>query len=244
MALLFLHAFPLDASMWEPQLEEFGRFEVVAPNFPGFGGTPPADSPTIDSAAEAAVAALREAGLERAVVVGLSMGGYVALALHRRYPQLVSGLVLANTRAGADDQVGKERRYALAERLRNEGNAFLVDNPPALLAPDAPGELETRIKGIIAAQPAEAIAAASVAMAERVDSTPDLATITVPTLVITGEKDTLIPPDASKPMADAIPNARYEVISGAGHLTNLEAPERFNALLRDHLHRVDQAHTA
>jgi pimeloyl-ACP methyl ester carboxylesterase len=109
-----------------------------------------------------------------------------------------------------------------------------------LLSPEAPGELVTLVKNIIAAQPAEAIAAASLGMAQRPDSTPDLETITVPTLVITGEHDTLIPPEATKPLADGIANARYEVIEGAGHLTNLQAPEEFNALLERHVERVAQ----
>jgi pimeloyl-ACP methyl ester carboxylesterase len=164
------------------------------------------------------------------------MGGYVAFALWRRHRELVSGLVLSNTKAGADDEAGKERRRQLAERLRNEGN-FLADNPPPLLSADAPPELWDRVKEIVRAQPAEAIAAAALGMAERPDSTPDLAGIDVPTLVVTSTGDTLIPPEATTPMADQIPGARLEIIQGAGHLSNLEAPEDFNGLLIEHLAR-------
>jgi pimeloyl-ACP methyl ester carboxylesterase len=237
--LLLLHAFPLDASMWAPQVEVLeASIQVVAPNFPGFGGEPPAgDVLTMDAAADHAVRSLRDRGIDRVVVCGLSMGGYVAQALWRRHREIVSGLVLANTRAGADDEAGKARRRELAERLKREGN-FLADSPPPLLSADAPAELWDRVKGIIRAQPPEAIAAASLGMAERPDSAFELATIDVPTLVITADGDTLIPPEATTPMADQIPGARLEVIEGAGHLSSLEASAEFNRLLQEHLLRV------
>jgi len=237
--LLLLHAFPLDASMWEPQIAALrNEVTVVAPNFPGFGGAPLSGSVlTMDQAAEEAAAALADAGIDRAVVCGLSMGGYVAFAFWRRHSDRVAGLVLANTKSGADDEAGRERRRALAERLRTEGNAFLVDAPPPLLSSDAQAELWERVKRVIAEQPAEAIAAASLGMAERPDSTGDLAGITVPTLVITSTGDTLIPPEATSPMADQIPGAHLDVIDGAGHLSNLEAPDVFNKVVRAHLVR-------
>ena len=238
--ILFIHAFPLDSSMWEPQLEEFGKqTKVVAVDLPGFGAAEAAGNVmSMDEAAAAAAKTAREAGIERALVVGLSMGGYVALALWRRHRDVVAGLLLANTKAEADDEVGKERRRALADRLDSEGNGFMVESPPPLLSEAAPGELLTRVKNIIASQPAASIAAASRGMAGRPDSTPDLAGIDVPVVVVTGSKDTLIPPEATKPLADGIRNASYEVIEGAGHLSNLEAPERFNEILRGMLERA------
>jgi pimeloyl-ACP methyl ester carboxylesterase len=238
--IVFIHAFPLDASMWAPQVEELGRdATVIAPNLPGFGGEPPrGEVMTMSGAAEHVFGAARGAGVDRAVVCGLSMGGYVALALWRQHPELVSGLVLANTRAEADDEAGKERRRQLAARLRAEGSGFLVESPPPLLSDEADGELVTLVKNIIAGQTADAIAAAALGMAERPDSTGDLTGITVPTLVITSSKDTLIPPEATRPLAEGITNARFEVIEGAGHLSNLQAPREFNRLLREHLERV------
>jgi pimeloyl-ACP methyl ester carboxylesterase len=191
----------------------------------------------MDAAADAGIAAMDANGLDGAVVCGLSMGGYAALALWRRHPERVRGLVLANTRSGADDDAGRERRLALAERLRAEGNGFLVESPPPLLSAGASADLWDRVKGIIAAQPAEAIAAASAGMAARPDSTSDLAGISVPVLVVTSTGDTLIPPEATTPMADQIPGASLQVIDGAGHLSNLESPEAFTDLVRGHLHR-------
>jgi pimeloyl-ACP methyl ester carboxylesterase len=237
--LLLLHAFPLDASMWEAQITALGGdLIVVAPNFPGFGGAPlSGDVLSMDTAADVAADAVRSAGLQRVVVCGLSMGGYVALAYWRRHRDGVLGMLLANTRAGADDDAGKERRRALADRLEAEGNEFLATGPPPLLSDTAPPDLWERVKGVIRAQPAAAIAAASRGMAERPDSTPDLATIDVPTVVVTSTGDTLIPPEASTPMADQIPEAKLEVIGGAGHLSNLEAPDEFDRVLREHLAR-------
>ncbi|HEX2088378.1 MAG TPA: alpha/beta hydrolase, partial [Actinomycetota bacterium] len=190
--LLLIHAFPLDASMWEPQITGLPGVALAAPNLPGFGGTPLSEGTlTMDAAADAVAEAASREGLDRVVVCGLSLGGYVAFAFWRRHQDRVSGLVLANTRAVADDEEGKQRRLALAERLRSEGNV-LVDNPPPLLSEGASEELWDRVKGIIARQPAEAIAAVSTGMAERPDSTGDLGGIDVPTLVITSTGDTLI----------------------------------------------------
>lgn len=238
--VLLIHAFPLDASMWEPQRQAFAaETKVVAVNLPGFGGAASAgEVMTMSAAADVAAAAARDAGLARALVVGLSMGGYVALALWRQHPGLVAGFVFANTKAEADDEAGKERRRQLAARLRAEGNGFMVASPPPLLSEQPPPGLLDQVKGIIAKQPAASIAAAALGMAERPDSTPDLASITVPTLVITSSKDTLIPADATKPLADGIKGAKYEVLDGAGHLSNLEAADAFNELLREHLKRL------
>ncbi len=238
--LLLLHAFPLSAEMWKPQVEAFGaRLPVVVPDDPGFGGTPAADPEGwMDAAADHASAALRAVGVDRAVVVGLSMGGYVAFAFWRRHPEQVAGLVLANTRSGADPEAAKETRAALAARLRAEGNAFLADSPPPLLSAEAPAALKQQVQELIRRQPAEAIAGAALGMAARVDSTPDLAGISVPTLVITSSGDTLIPAEATSPMAQQVPGASLAVIEGAGHLSNLEAPERFNEALEQLIARA------
>jgi 3-oxoadipate enol-lactonase len=236
--LLFLHAWPLDARMWDRQRAAApDGVAVVAPNLPGFGGSEPAgDVMTMTAAAEQALAAMDDAGIERAVVCGLSLGGYVAFELWRRARDRVGGLILANTRAVADTDEAAAARRALAERLRSEGNV-LADEPPPLLAEDAPEELAERVRGWIADQPAEAIAAASLGMAVRPDSTPDLPTIDVPTLVVTSTGDRLIAPEIAAEMARGIPSARLETIDGAGHLSNLEAPDVFDALLLGHLSR-------
>jgi 3-oxoadipate enol-lactonase len=188
----------------------------------------------MSACAERAIGALDAAGVDRAVVCGLSIGGYVAFELWRRYRDRILGLILANTRAVADPPEAVHGRFVLAERLRAEGN-FLAVDPPALLAPEAPEELRVRVRALIADQPAEAIAAAALGMAERPDSTPDLRGIDVPTLVVTSSEDQLIAAEVSADMAGRIPDARLETIPGVGHLSNMEAPETFNRLLLEHL---------
>jgi len=230
--VLLVHAFPVDARMWEAQ-RAIGP-TVVAPDLPGFGAAPMGGEVlTMADAAEHCLAAVDAAGLDRVVVCGLSMGGYVTFELWRRAPERIAGLLLANTRAGADTPEAADGRRALAERLRTEGNV-LADAPPPLLAADAPETLQERVRGWVADQAPAAIAAAALGMAERPDSTPDLPGITVPTLVLTSEGDRLIAAEHTTPMADAIPGARLEVLPGVGHLTSVEAPERFSELLRGH----------
>jgi 3-oxoadipate enol-lactonase len=233
--LLLIHAFPVDAEMWGAQA---GGPHTVAPHLPGFGGTPPAEDGvmTMEQAAGRCLDAIDRAGLDRAVVCGLSMGGYVAFEIWRRARGRVAGLVLANTRAGADTPEAAEARSTLAGRLRTEGNV-LVGSPPPLLSADAPAQLWDTVRGWIERQPPGSIAAAALGMADRPDSTPDLETIDVPTLVVTADADTLIPQELTAPMADQIPGARLAVLPNAGHLSNVEDPTGFSDLLWAHLER-------
>jgi pimeloyl-ACP methyl ester carboxylesterase len=208
---------------------------VAAPDLPGFGGSESAgEVMTMGAAADRALAALDDAAIEGAVVCGLSIGGYVAFEVWRRARERVRGLVLANTRAVADSEEAASGRRALAERLLREGNVVAAE-PPPLLSPDAPADVRERVSGWIADQPPASIAAALRGMAERPDSSPDLPTIDVPTLVVTSSQDGLIAPEISVEMASHIPGAGVEVIEGAGHLSNLEAAEAFNAALLGHL---------
>jgi pimeloyl-ACP methyl ester carboxylesterase len=218
--------------MWEPQLGSLGaRLPVVAPHLPGFGGTEGPEVLTMAAAAEHCVHALDEAGVDTAIVCGLSIGGYVAFELWRGARPRVAALVLANTRAEPDTPEGAAARRALAERLKGEGLGFLVEEPPPLLAEDAPADLQERVRAWIADQTPAAIAAAALGMAERPDSVPDLTGIDVPTLVITGTADRLIPPDVTAGIAERVPGAELLRIESAGHLSNLEAPEAFNTAL-------------
>lgn len=237
--VIFIHAFPLDGRMWDRQVEGLrGRWPVIAPSLPGFGGADRVgDVMTMGAAADGCVRALDAAGMERVVVCGLSMGGYVAFELWRMARQRIAGLVLANTRSGADTQQAAEARRALAARLRAEGNGFLVAAPPPLLGPHASMEVQAYVRDTIADQPAVSIAAAAEGMAERPDSTPDLGTIDVPVLVITSTDDALIPAEVSQDMIPRIAGAEAVTIAGAGHLSNLEAPDTFDAAIEGFLGR-------
>jgi 3-oxoadipate enol-lactonase len=239
-ALLLVHAFPVDASMWGAQVSALSEeTQVLAPSLPGFGGTPAAgDVMTMDAAADFLAGELDRAGVDKAAVCGLSMGGYVAFSLWRRHRDRVAGLMLANTKAEGDDDAGREKRRAVAEKARAEGSEAIADAPPPLLSEGADTSLWEQVKGMIRAQSGEAIAAAALGMGERPDSTPILGEISVPTTIVVSSGDTLIPAAVTEPIASAIPGAKLVTLEGAGHLSNLEDPDGFNRALRDLLNRV------
>ena len=167
------------------------------------------------------------------MLVGLSMGGYVAFAMLRRHRARIAGLVLADTRPQADSDEARAAREANARLVESQGIAALVEKLlPGLLSPNAPEAVREEVRRIAAANRPAGVAAALRAMAARPDSTDLLPTIGVPTLVVAGAEDSLTPPDVARAMAAAIPGAGYVEIAGAGHLSNLEQPEAFTAALR------------
>jgi pimeloyl-ACP methyl ester carboxylesterase len=242
-ALLFLHAFPLDASMWDHQVAAFSdRYRCLRPDVYGFGASPaPPPRMSLDDVADAVIAALDERHVANATVVGLSMGGYLAFALLRRgaFAQRVSALALCDTRAGADSEQARADRLAMAEQVRREGGVEAIVEPMAgrLLAPQNAAEfhISDPVRGRIRRGTAAGVAAIQEAMASRPDSTPLLASIAVPALVLVGSQDALTPPEEARRIADAIPGARMQVIDGSGHLSNLERWEAFNAALAEFL---------
>lgn len=236
--LILIHAFPLDSSMFDRQFDAFiDRTRVLAPNLPGFGASEPeGEVMTMDEAADRVVEEMDRAGIDQAAVAGVSIGGYVAFSLWRRHRDRIGGLLLADTRPEPDDEAGVERRRAVAQLMREKGTEALVEAPPPLLSENAPQELWDEVKAIIAKQPALSIAAAALGMAERPDSTPILAEIDVPTICVVGSEDPITTPEVVRNMAGAI-GADLVEIAGAGHLSNMEAPEEFNRALDDLLQR-------
>ena len=235
-AVLLLHAFPLDASMWDAQVAALSdRYRCLRPDAYGCGASPvPPPGLTLDDVADGIVAALADRDVRQAAVVGLSMGGYTAFALLRRAPELVRALVLCDTRAGADSEQGRADRLAMAAQVRRDGVEGIVEPMVArLLAPENAAEfhISDPVRGRIRRYTPEGVAACQEAMAARPDSTPQLAAISVPTLVLVGSQDAVTPPDEAERMASAIPGARLEVIEGAGHLSNLERWDEVNAAL-------------
>lgn len=239
--LLLVHGFPLDHSLWAPQIAAFAADRaVIAPDLAGFGDSDPRGYESLDEQAEDLTALLDALGLGRVVVAGLSMGGYIALALWRRRPERFAGLVLACTRAGADNEAGRAGRYQMALAIEAQGMAAAAGAMlPRLLAEGAPEGLRREVEAMVLRQPASGSVAAQKAMAARPDASPDLAGIAVPTLVIAGEADAIIPADEARAMAAAIPGAQLAILPGAGHLACLEAPAAFNAVLGGFLDQVD-----
>jgi len=242
---LLIHAFPLNGGMWEPQLESLAdRFRLIAPDLKGFGGSSApegASSYSVDSYADDLAALLDHLRLEKVVLVGLSMGGYVAFAFLRKYRDRLSGLVLADTRAEADPPEGVEKRTGQQKTVASEGIAPLVAAlPNALLGQPTLGKKPDVVERATALMdnPAAGYIGALEAMKNRPDSTADLASIDIPTLVIVGENDTLTPPDFSRKMHEHIAGSRLVVIPEAGHLSNLEAPEAFNGALGEFLSTI------
>jgi len=237
LPILFLHAFPLSLAMWDRQARALERQRLVVRfDARGFGQSPPGDGLlTMERIADDAVALLDHLGISQAVVCGLSMGGYAAFALVRRHPERLKGLILANTRAGADTEEARANRAALAQRVRQQGagaaaEAFL----PGLLGKtshERRPELRARVREIILATSAQGICDALAGLAARADSTPTLKEIRVPTLVICGAEDTLTPVSEAESLARAIRGARLETVPEAGHLSNLESPEAFDRAL-------------
>lgn len=241
--LLFLHAFPLSAEMWLPQLARVpAGWRFVAPDLRGFRGTTGIAyqdahllEASIDDYAADMLALLDHLELTQAAVCGVSMGGYVAMAMVARAPQRVSALILADTRMTADtpaQQAGRDQMRALVER---EGASAVASQMlPAVLGPetrrDQPDLIDS-VRALIEANRVEAIAGALGALKTRPDRAAALAAFPRPSLVICGADDALTPPSDAEALVRALPDARLVVIPGAGHLSNLEQPAAFNAAL-------------
>lgn len=230
--LLLLHAFPLDARMWEgqvPVLEQAG-YEVIAPNLPG---TEP------DASLPSWAGRILELLPGDFIPVGISMGGYLAFELWRQAPKRIPALVLADTRANADDEEGRSARNETIRRLREDGfDAFWEGLVPKLFSDGASEDVVERTRAIAAEQPIESLVASVEAMRDRLDSTSTLADVDAPALVLVGEHDVLTPPLAAREIVSGLVEGRYVELSGAGHLSPVERPAEFNEELLLFLHEV------
>lgn len=243
--VVLLHAFPFDSSMWQPQLESLSeRFRFVVPDLKGFGDSDAPDdraSYSMDGYADDVKALVDDLGLDRFVLAGLSMGGYIALAYMRKYADGVAGLVLADTRAEADPPEGKEKRSNQQNLVSEEGTSGLIETlTGALLAEETRTNKPDVVKKAQAAMdnPPAGFIGALEAMKNRIDSTDSLAKIAVPTLVIVGENDAVTPPEAARKLHEHIGGSELVVIPGAGHISNMEAPEAFNGALGEFLSKL------
>jgi pimeloyl-ACP methyl ester carboxylesterase len=232
--------------MWQPQLAGLSEagYRVICPDLPGFGETPLSSSPfSMGAYADAVIALLDRLGVEKAVIGGMSMGGYVLLNLLERYPDRLLGAMFLLTRAAADDAAGKEKRTLLARQVC-EGNLTAVPDAftQVLFAPDTPRknpELVARVRQWMETTSIEGITAGLLAMRDRDDSVEKLPNFTLPALVVSAEHDMAVPLEHSRLLAERLPDAVLKIIPGAGHMANLEQPELFNAALLEFLRRFE-----
>ncbi|CAA9347953.1 MAG: hypothetical protein AVDCRST_MAG40-2737, partial [uncultured Gemmatimonadaceae bacterium] len=225
---------------WAPQLAALaGGARCLAVDLRGLGQSAAEGPYSMDRYADDLACVLDEAGVPRAVVVGLSMGGYVALARWRRHPARVQALALVAARAGADDEPTRERRRALIETARREGSAAVAAQQIAGALSRRTAELRPEIaREVLAMQaraPVAGVVGALEAMLARPDSSGDLAGISVPTLIVAGRDDALIRPATARALHAAIPGSQLELLEGAGHLCNVERAAAFNQLLAEFL---------
>lgn len=243
-AVLFVHGYPLDRTLWGPQLAGLEGYQVIAPDLRGLGLS---DAPDLGYSmatyADDLAALLEAMQLDEAVLVGLSMGGYVVFEFLRRHRDRVRAVVLCDTRAEADSAETRRLRDQQASMVREHGAGAVVDQMlPRLVAPGAAPAVIDRVRTMMTAAPVAGMAGALSAMRDRPDSTPLLGSMEdIPTMIVVGELDQMTPVDLSRSMASAIPGARLEVIPNVGHLPPLESPSEFNAVLVDFLKSLPPA---
>lgn len=240
--VLLIHGFPLSSSLWDFQVDDLADIaRLIVPDLRGHGMSDPTPPPlNVGDYADDCARLLDHLGLEGPVVVaGLSMGGYVAFEFCRRFPERVGGLILASTRAGADSAAGKEGRdKAAGVAIAGGAAAITADMLPKLLAPaayEAEPDLVEFVREMMLETSTDGIVGALSAMRDRPDSTPDLPALEIPTLILHGQDDQLIPVSEAEVMRDGIPGAELVIVPGAGHLPNLEQPDIFNEAMREFL---------
>lgn len=243
LPVVFIHGFPFASGSWTPQLNALhGRHRTVAYDVRGHGKSALGAWPfTLEALADDLFALLDRLSIERAVLCGLSMGGYIALRAYQKAPARVRALALCDTRPDPDSDETKLRRAAAIGELRRDPRAFLESFLKVVLAKSTlerrPEVVEAVRTTMLDNEPAS-LAAALVALATRTDSTPQLKSIAVPALVVVGKDDAVTPPAVAEAMAKAIPGAELKVLEGAGHLSNLENPKAFNQALLEFLAKL------
>lgn len=243
ITLVLLHGFPHDRGLWSAQLEAkdtaFHDVRILLPDLPGFGGSTPLSDPHMDGYADAIAALLDAAGVQQAVIAGLSMGGYVAFAFWRRHAARVQALILMDSKAPADTDAARVKRRDLITTVECDSVGAIV---PGLLSAQLGSttratrpEIVEQVAMMLRRAPASGVIGAATAMLSRIDSTDTLEQITVPTLVMVGEEDTLTPLSDAIAMSAGIRGARLVTIRAAGHLAPLEQPAVVNAAIAEFL---------
>lgn len=237
--LVFIHGFPLSRGAWDKQVVAFkSSYRVIVPDLRGLGESATKGGLTpMAHYAEDIHTLLRQLNCNSVVLIGHSMGGYIALPFAERFPEMLRGLVLVGTKAGNDTAETAATRRATADKVKAEGIKGVVEAMASkmLAARNADAAMAAQVRGLMSSSQPDGVIGALLGMAERPDSTAMLSTLRVPTLVVTGADDVLVPPVESEKLAAAIPGAVLKIIPGAGHLVAYEKPEEFNRALKDWL---------
>jgi 3-oxoadipate enol-lactonase len=239
--VVLLHGFPLDRRMWRFQIGALtgNGYRLILPDLVGHGQTDPVEITAVDTMADDVAALLERLHIPKAIVAGFSMGGYVALALAERHPQRLAGLILLDTRAGADSAEAKAKRNTTLQEVEERGTRVVA----AAMAPKMFTEatrtrqrlLAEEVRDMMLKQSKLGVMAAIAALRDRPDRTPALRQIQVPTLILVGDHDAVTPPSEAQAMAAAVPGAKLVTIPGAAHLAPMEQPEAVTTALLDWL---------
>ena len=242
-AVVFLHGFPHHRALWASQVAALvDRARCIAPDLRGFGESSVHPPYSVDQYADDLAALLDSLRIERAVVCGLSMGGYVALAFWRRHRARVRALILMDTRAGNDSAEGRERRDQMIALARQRGSEAVADamitGMVGKRTREKCPEVVDDVHRMLESAPVDGVVGALEALRDRPDSTATLETIDVPTLIVVGEDDVLTPPGEAMLLHAGIRGSTLEVIAGAGHLANVERPAAVNHVITEFLAKV------
>jgi 3-oxoadipate enol-lactonase len=244
LPVVFLHGFPFNHTMWLEQLRAINGFcRAVAYDVKGHGMSDVGDGQySVEAHADDLLALLDALHIEKTVIAGLSMGGYIALRALEKNPERFLAAVLCDTRSEADTDKAREGRFAGIRTVKREGSAVFADNFVKAIFSEASfskkPDAVRRIHRMIEATPPLSIAGTLLALASRTDTTASLDHIQVPTLILVGENDAVTPVEAARKMHERIRGSELHVIPGAGHMSNLENPEAFNDRLIPFLRRV------
>ena len=242
-AVVFLHGFPHHRALWASQVAALvDRARCIAPDLRGFGESSVHPPYSVDQYADDLAALLDSLRIERAVVCGLSMGGYVALAFWRRHRARVRALILMDTRAGNDSAEGRERRDQMIALARQRGSEAVADamitGMVGKRTREKCPEVVDDVHRMLESAPVDGVVGALEALRDRPDSTATLETIDVPTLIVVGEEDVLTPPGEAMLLHAGIRGSTLEVIAGAGHVANVERPAAVNHVITEFLAKV------
>ncbi len=247
LPVVLIHGFPLDRTMWAEQTPALaGAARLVVPDLRGFGESEaPAGPCKMETYAEDIRALLDHVHVDRAVIAGISMGGYVAFAFARLFPKRLRALILCDTKAAADSPEARAGRAEMAELARAKGAVAVAEKMLLkMLAPETPKlrpDLAEAAAAMMGRAPVHGIVGALHAIAHRADSTPILSEIACPVLFVVGEHDAITPPDEAAGVVARLRNARLVVVRDAGHLSPLENPSAVNSAMAEFLGEVAAA---